>query len=54
MSAGKGSKPRPVKGDTYRDNWEAIFKRKPAPNKKPRKVSRKALSDLAFGMYGIR
>ena len=30
MSNGKGSKPRPVKGDTYRANYEAIFgKRKP-------------------------
>lgn len=55
MSAGKGDTPRPVKGETYRENWTAIFgKPKPKPKKKPRKISRKALSDLAFGMYGIR
>lgn len=28
MSAGKGSKPRPVKGDQYRRNYEAIFGKK--------------------------
>ena len=27
MSAGKGSKPRPVDGPTYRDNYDAIFRR---------------------------
>lgn len=32
--SGKGSKPRPVKGDTYRSNWTAIFKpSKPSPSK---------------------
>ncbi len=27
MSAGKGSKPRPVHGETYRDNFEEIFRK---------------------------
>ena len=29
MSAGKGDTPRPVKGDTYRDSYDRIFKPKP-------------------------
>jgi hypothetical protein len=28
MSAGKGDKPRPVKGDKYRDNYDRIFSKK--------------------------
>lgn len=27
MSAGKGSRPRPVHGETFRDNWEDIFRK---------------------------
>ncbi|MEI6870648.1 MAG: hypothetical protein WCL08_00060 [Verrucomicrobiota bacterium] len=27
MSAGKGSKPRPVKGDAYRQNYDNIFRK---------------------------
>jgi len=29
MSAGKGSKPRPVDGPTYRANYDQIFRRYP-------------------------
>jgi hypothetical protein len=29
MSAGKGSKPRPVNGTKYRANYALIFKKKP-------------------------
>lgn len=29
MSAGKGSKPRPVNGDKYRANYDAIFRPRP-------------------------
>ncbi len=36
MSNGKGSKPRPVKGDVFRANWEAIF-RKPRTGQLPLK-----------------
>ena len=28
MSAGKGDKPRKVKGDKYRKNYDRIFKKK--------------------------
>ena len=37
MNNGKGSKPRPVKGDVYRKNYERIFskkKEKPQPKNK--------------------
>ena len=27
MSAGKGDTPRPVAGEAYRSNWEAIFRK---------------------------
>jgi hypothetical protein len=31
--AGKGDTPRPVDGQTYRDNWESIFRKgKPYPD----------------------
>lgn len=43
MSAGKGDKPRPVDGEKYRANYDAIFrKRKPASGK----TSGKAAADL--------
>jgi hypothetical protein len=29
MSAGKGDTPRPVAGQTYRDNYDAIFRKAP-------------------------
>ena len=31
MSAGKGDKPRKVKGDKYRKNYDRIFKKKAEP-----------------------
>lgn len=44
----------------YRDNWLRIFKKKSrrTSNRKsdanPKKISQKALGDLAFKMYGIK
>ncbi len=35
MSAGKGDTPRPVDGQTYRNNWEAIFGNKKPEDKRP-------------------
>jgi len=32
MSAGKGDTPRPVDGDTYRDNYEAAFRKAKWPH----------------------
>lgn len=32
MSAGKGDTPRPVNGDTYRDNYEAAFRKAKWPH----------------------
>lgn len=32
MSAGKGDSPRPVDGDTYRDNYEAAFRKAKWPH----------------------
>jgi hypothetical protein len=32
MSAGKGDKPRKVKGDKYRKNYDRIFKKKLSPS----------------------
>lgn len=34
MSAGKGDTPRPVKGETYRDNWTAIFGKPALPSRR--------------------
>ena len=34
MTAGKGDAPRPVDGDTYRDNYEAAFGKKETPAKR--------------------
>ena len=34
MSAGKGDTPRPVDGETYRDNYEAAFRKKETPHKR--------------------
>jgi hypothetical protein len=31
MSAGKGDTPRPVKGETFRDNFDTIFPNAPKP-----------------------
>jgi len=33
--AGKGDTPRPVDGQTYRDNWEAIFSKKTPEDSPP-------------------
>jgi hypothetical protein len=47
MSAGKGDKPRPVDGEKYRANYDAIFrKRKPASGKPSGKASGKVAADL--------
>lgn len=47
MSAGKGDKPRPVDGDRYRANYDAIFrKRKPASGEPSGKTSGKVAADL--------
>jgi hypothetical protein len=47
MSAGKGDKPRPVDGEKYRANYEAIFlKRKPASGKPSGKTSGKVAAHL--------
>lgn len=36
---GKGSKPRPVKGDVYRSNWDRIFRQpKRQKSDKPRRL----------------
>jgi hypothetical protein len=42
MSAGKGSKPRPVNGDKYRANYDAIFRkpRKASKREKPQQASK--------------
>jgi uncharacterized protein YfaQ (DUF2300 family) len=37
--AGKGSRPRPVRGSTYRDNYAAIQWRKTKPQKPNDKLS---------------
>lgn len=38
----------------YRDNFDRIFRKKKVAAKPKKKISRKALGDLAFRMYGIR
>ena len=39
-SAGKGSRPRPIKGDTYRRNYARIFRKN-----KPTTASRRSLAE---------